>query len=160
VHEVYEAIVMRLRTRGVSFTIHEHPPSHTVADAGERLPFPVERLLKTIAFKTKAGGYLLAAVRGPDRIDYRKLAAASGTKRADVVRLTPAEVAEVFGVEVGSVSPIVPDREGVKVFFDRQVPMDETVFCGIGRADRTLEIQLMDLVQITQGHILSLVDSR
>jgi len=156
VHETYEAIVTFLTARSVTFTIHEHTPSYTVADAGERLPFPVERLLKAIAFRIKAGGYILAAVRGPDRVDYRKLAAASGTKRADVVRLTPEEVAAVFGVEVGSVSPI-PLQEGVVVFFDTQVPTDETVFCGIGRADRTLEIRLADLVQITHGQVLPLI---
>jgi Cys-tRNA(Pro)/Cys-tRNA(Cys) deacylase len=147
-YEVYEAIVKLLAVRGFPFTIHEHLPSYTVADAGERLPFPAERLLKTIAFKIKAGGYILAAVRGPDRIDYRKLATASGRKRADVVRLSPEEVIEVFGVEVGSVSPI-DLRGGAAVFFDAQVPTQETVFCGLGRADRTLEIHLMDLVQIT-----------
>jgi Cys-tRNA(Pro)/Cys-tRNA(Cys) deacylase len=157
--EVYDAIVKLLTVRGVPFTIHEHLPSHTVADAGERLPFPAERLLKTIAFKIKTGGYILAGVRGPDRIDYRKLASASGTKRADVVRLSPEEVLEVYGVEVGSVSPI--DLQGsAAVFFDAQVPTQETVFCGIGRADRTLEIQFMDLVQITRGHVLPLIDER
>jgi hypothetical protein len=31
------------------------------------------------------------------------------------------------------------------------------VFCGIGRPDRTLEIHLMDLVQITRGQLLPLV---
>jgi len=157
VDETYEAIVRFLTARGVPFTIHEHTPSYTVADAGERLPFPAERLLKAIAFKIKAGGYVLAAVRGPDRIDYRKLAAACGTKRADIVRLTPEEVSDVFGVEVGSVSPI-PLQEGVQVFFDSQVPMHETVFCGIGRADRTLEIHLTDLVQLTLGSILPLIN--
>src|SRR5512146_645908 len=141
----YEAIVTLLTTQEVPFTIHEHAPSYTVADAKERLLFPLERLLKTIAFKVKAGGTILAAVRGPDRIDYRKLAAACRTKRADVVRLTPEEVTEAFGVEVGSVGPISL-QEGVVVFFDAHVPTKETVFCGIGRADRTLEIQLMDLV--------------
>ena len=70
-HEVYEAIVKFLMASDVPFTIHEHNPSYTVADAGERLPFPAERLLKTIAFKTKVGGYILAGVRGPDRVDYR-----------------------------------------------------------------------------------------
>jgi prolyl-tRNA editing enzyme YbaK/EbsC (Cys-tRNA(Pro) deacylase) len=77
-YKMYEATVELLTSQDVPFTIHEHPPSHTVADAEERLPFPVERLLKAIAFKLKAGGYILAATRGPDRIDYRKLAAASG----------------------------------------------------------------------------------
>jgi len=156
VYEPYEAIVTLLTTHSVPFTIHEHAPSYTVADAEERSLFPLERLLKTIAFKIKAGGNILAAVRGPDRIDYPKLATAVGTKRADVVRLTPEEVAAVFGVEVGSVGPI-PLQEGVKVFFDTQVPTDKTVFCGIGRADRTLEIQLADLVQITHGQVLPLI---
>jgi Cys-tRNA(Pro)/Cys-tRNA(Cys) deacylase len=119
------------------------------------LLFPLERLLKTVAFKVKARGYVLAAVRGPDHIDYRKLAAACGTKRTHVLRLTPVEVAEVFEVEVGSVSPIAsPER--VEVFFDNRVPTQETVFCGIGRPDRTLEIDLMDLVQITHGRTVEL----
>lgn len=156
-YETYEAIVMLLTTRGVPFTIHEHVVSRTVADAEEHLLFPLERLLKTIAFKIKDGDWVLAAVRGPDRVDYRKLAAASGTKRTNIMRLTPEEVANAFGVEVGSVSPIVL-QEGVQIFFDSQVSTDETVFCGIGRADRTLEIQLMDLVQITQGRVLPLTN--
>lgn len=155
-YETYEAIVLLLTARGVPFTIHEHAPSHTVADAKKRSLFPLERLLKTIAFKVKAGGYILAAVRGPDRIDYRKLAAATGAKRTDIMRLTPEEVAEVFGVEVGSVSPISLQGD-TKVFFDTQVSAQETVFCGIGRPDRTLEIQLADLAEITQGYILPLI---
>ena len=153
---VYEAIVALLTARGISFTIHEHVPTQTFAEAMERLTFPAERLLKTIAFKTKIGSHILAAVRGQDRIDYRKLAAASGTRRTEIFRLTPEEVADVFGVEVGSVNPLAL-QEGVTVFFDTQVPVNETVFCGIGRPDRTLEIRLMDLVQITQGQILPLI---
>ncbi len=155
-YKKYETIVALLTAQGIPFTIHEHAPSHTVADAKERSLFPLERLVKTIAFKVKAGGYILATVRGLDRIDYRKLATACGTKRADVVRLTPEEVARVFGVEVGSVSPISL-QEGVAVFFDTHITTLETVFTGVGRADRTLEIHLSDLVQIMQGHILPLI---
>jgi Cys-tRNA(Pro)/Cys-tRNA(Cys) deacylase len=158
VYERYEAIVTLLTTRGVPCTIHEHIPSYTVADAEAHLLFPLERLLKTVAFKIKAGGYILAAVRGPDRIDYRKLATACGTKRTEVFRLTPEEVVNAFGVEVGTVGPI-PLQGGVQVFFDIKVPTHETVFCGIGRADRTLEIRLTDLVQITQGQILPLTSA-
>jgi Cys-tRNA(Pro)/Cys-tRNA(Cys) deacylase len=156
-YERYEAIVTLLTTRGLPFTIHEHLPSFTVADAEAHLLFPLERLLKTIAFRTRSGGYMLAAVRGPDRIDYRKLALACGAKRTDVFRLTPEEVVNAFGVEVGSVSPILL-QEGIQVFFDTKVPTHVTVFCGIGRPDRTLEIHLMDLVQITEGQILPLTN--
>lgn len=155
-YEKYEAIVTLLTAQSVHFTIHEHIPLYTVADAQEHLLFPLERLLKTVAFKVKARGYVLAAVRGPDRIDYRKLAAACRTKRTDVIRLTPEEVTSVFEVKVGSVSPIAL-KESAEVFFDTRVPTHETVFCGIGRPDRTLEMDLMDLVQITRGQIVPLV---
>jgi Cys-tRNA(Pro)/Cys-tRNA(Cys) deacylase len=155
VYEIYDSIIQLLTERRVPFTIHEHTPSYTVADAETHLLFPLERLLKTIAFRTRSGGYILAAVRGPDRIDYRRLAAACGMKRTDVFRLSPEEVVLVFGVEVGSVSPILL-QDGVRVFFDGGVPTDETVFCGIGRPDRTLEMRLTDLVQVTQGQILPL----
>ena len=154
-YETYEAILQLLTAGNVPFTIHEHIPSYTFADAEAHLDFPLERLLKTIAFRIRSGGLILAAVRGPDRIDYRKLAAACETKRTEIFRLTPEEVVRTFNVEVGSVSPLLL-REGVRLFFDTKVSTHETVYCGIGRPDRTLEIQLADLVNITQGKILSL----
>jgi Cys-tRNA(Pro)/Cys-tRNA(Cys) deacylase len=158
-YETYEAIIQLLTAHGIAFTIHEHIPSYTVADAEAHLFFPLERLLKTIAFRVRSGGFILAAVRGPDRIDYRKLAAACGTKRTDVFRLSPEEVASIFNVEIGSVSPLLV-QDGVRILFDTNVPTDETVFCGMGRPDRTLEIQLADLLGITKGQIMPLTGDR
>jgi Cys-tRNA(Pro)/Cys-tRNA(Cys) deacylase len=157
--EAYEAAVALLTFHSVPFTVHEHIASRTVADAKKRLPFPSERFLKTIAFIVKDGPFVLAALRGMDGIDYRRLATASGAKRADIVRLSPEEVTEAFGVEVGSVGPLVLSREG-EVLFDVLVPMAETVFCGIGRADRTLEILLADLVRITRGRVVPLASEQ
>lgn len=154
-YETHEAILQLLTASRVPFTIHEHAPSFTVADAEAYLDFPLERLLKTIAFRIRSDGHVLAAVRGLDRIDYRKLAAACGIKRTNIFRLTPEEVVQTFHVEVGSVSPIFL-HDGIQTIFDSNVPTHETVFCGIGRPDRTLEIQLMDLVHITQGQIAPL----
>jgi hypothetical protein len=51
-------------------------------------------------------------------------------------------------------------HDGVRILFDTRVPTQETVFCGIGRPDRTLEIQLADLVQITQGQIVPLTSDK
>ena len=149
-YETYEAILQLLTASNIPFTIHEHIPSYTFADAEAYLDFPLERLLKTIAFRIRSGGNILAAVRGPDRIDYRKLAAACGAKRTDVFRLTPEEVSNALHVEVGSVSPILI-QDGIRILFDTKVPTRETVFCGIGRPDRTLEIQLADLIHINSG---------
>jgi Cys-tRNA(Pro)/Cys-tRNA(Cys) deacylase len=130
-YEAYAAAVAMLTDHSVPFTVHGHIASRTVADAMERLPFPSERFLKTIAFKVKDGHFVLAAPRGMDRIDYRRPATASGAKRADVVRLSLEEMTEAFGVEVGSVGPLVLSREG-EVPFDVLVPMAVWITRGRG----------------------------
>jgi len=152
----YDTALTLLTNSALPYNLHEHVVSQTVADAREKLNFPLERLLKTIAFKDKAGHYYLVAVRGPDQIDYRKLADATGVKRAELAQIQSAEITEVFGVEVGSVGPL-PAQTGAIVFFDSSVTTNETVFCGIGRPDRTLEIQLADLLTLTNGKVAPLV---
>jgi Cys-tRNA(Pro)/Cys-tRNA(Cys) deacylase len=144
--------VDKLSQSGAHFTIHEHVDSRTFADALEKLSFPQERLLKTVAFRLKSGGVVLVALRGEDRVDYRNLAAAFGVKRDQVNRLTPEEVLQTLGVEAGSVGPLTT-IENVQVIIDSNVSRSETLFCGIGRPDRTLEIRLDDLLRVTHGRI-------
>lgn len=66
--DAYAKIVNLLVTGGISYTIHEHAPSVTVHDADANLWFPVERLVKTIAFRVKGDGYVLAGLCGYQHI--------------------------------------------------------------------------------------------
>jgi Cys-tRNA(Pro)/Cys-tRNA(Cys) deacylase len=151
VSSVTERIAERLTSRGVAFTIHEHVVARTVAEALERLPFSPEAYLKTVAFRLKAGGWVLAALRGADRVDYRGLAAALGVGRRDLHQLTPDEVAADLGFPVGGVGP-VPPNEQVRTLFDAlAVEQLDVVYCGAGRADRTLEVGLADLIAACDG---------
>ena len=116
---VYDKIIKRLRASSVPFIIHEHEAIHTVQEALEKTPDWVERLIKTIAFQIKDGPYVLAAVRGQSRIDYRKLAAVMGVNRRDLRSLSPSEVLSHLGVQVGGVSPFPLWKESC-VIFDQQ----------------------------------------
>jgi Cys-tRNA(Pro)/Cys-tRNA(Cys) deacylase len=148
---VAEQIAARLASRGVPFTIHEHVVARTVADALERLPFSPDAYLKTVAFRLKAGGWVLVALRGADRVDYRSLAAALGVGRRDLHQLTPDEVAADLGYPVGGVGP-VPTNDQTRAIFDaRAVAELETVYCGAGRPDLTLEVKLTDLIGACDG---------
>src|SRR5579859_1894850 len=77
-------IISLLNERGVHFRVYAHPVAATVAAAAAHLPFPPEQFLKTVAFLAGDTDWILAALRGGDRIDYRKLAAAVGVRRADL----------------------------------------------------------------------------
>ena len=146
-----ERIVEHLTRRGVPFAIHEHVVARTVADALERLPFSPDAYLKTVAFRLKAGGWVLAALRGADRVDYRGLAAALGVGRRDLHQMTPDEVADDLGYPLGGVGPVPTNPQTRTVFDALAVQELDTVYCGAGRPDRTLEARISDLIAACDG---------
>ena len=146
-----ERVVEHLTARGAPFTIHEHVEARTVADALERLPFAPDAYLKTVAFRLKAGGWVLAALRGADRVDYRGLAAALGVSRRDLHQMTPDEVAADLGYPLGGVGPVPTNAQTRTVFDALAVQELDTVFCGAGRPDRTLEARIADLIAACDG---------
>jgi len=146
-----ERVVAHLTGRGVPYTIHEHVEARTVADALERLPFSPDAYLKTVAFRMKAGGWVLAALRGMDRVDYRGLATALGVGRRDLHQMTPDEVAADLGYPLGGVGPVPTSSQTRTVFDALAVDQLDTVYCGAGRPDRTLEARIVDLIAACDG---------
>ena len=150
---VEERIVELLTARGVRFRVHEHPDSRTVEEAKARLPFPLEQLLKTVVFRVKNGPWLLVACKGQDRVDYRKLAEAAGVRRADIVQPAPEEVKASLGYVVGGVAPFPPNAETRTLVDAVAAATMGTVYCGIGRTDRTLEISIADVIVVSGAFI-------
>jgi Cys-tRNA(Pro)/Cys-tRNA(Cys) deacylase len=152
----YEHILGILDQNKVCYKIHKHAPSVTFQDAKDYLDFPLDRLLKTIAFHVKNGPWVLAVVQGADKVDYKKLAAHLGTSRDKLVRLAPEEVVSELGYPIGAVGPF-PTQTGTKVVFDGSTLVLRNVFCGVGRNDRTLEIDIYELVAISGGSTAPIV---
>jgi Cys-tRNA(Pro)/Cys-tRNA(Cys) deacylase len=149
----FQFLIDTVERSGVPFVLHEHEATRTVDDAARNLSFEVARIVKTVAFRTRGGGIVLAALRGIRRVDYARLAALAGVKRRELAALSPQEVRDLLGVEPGSVSP-VPLREGAAVFIDDDVfTILPTLYCGIGRSDRTLEIAPAELLRLTEGQV-------
>jgi Cys-tRNA(Pro)/Cys-tRNA(Cys) deacylase len=155
----HTAIVRLLQHSGVPFTIHTHEVARTVADAEARLPFPKEQFLKTVVFRLKTGGWILVALQGQDQVDYRRLAAALGVKRGDLIRPPPEEIEAALGYQIGGVGPI-PLGPDTGVLFDEAALQMATVYCGAGRNDRTLEIGLADLIRAVAGQVAPLARER
>ena len=109
----FEQLLEIVEQSGVPFTLHEHAPARTMADAEKDLSFDIGRIVKTVAFRIRDGRLVLAALRGTGRVDYPRLAALVGVNRRDLSPLSPEEVRELLGVEPGSVSPLM-QPEGAK----------------------------------------------
>ena len=147
----FDYLVEILERSGVPFVLHRHAPTRTMKDAQRNLSFEMARIVKTVAFRLRDGRLALAALSGVRRVDYPRLAALIGVNRRDLSPLSPEEVHDLLGVEPGSVSPLLAGK-GLSVFIDDEVlSILPTVYCGIGRSDRTLEIAAADLVGLRAG---------
>jgi Cys-tRNA(Pro)/Cys-tRNA(Cys) deacylase len=152
---LHDQIVTTLANSGVAYRIHEHAPSVTIEDADTHLDFPVDQLLKTIAFRAKNRGWVLGALCGYAQIDYKRLSAAVGVSRDKLVRLSPQEVESELGYQLGGVAPFAPNAQ-TQVLIDAGALGWQTVYCGTGRNDRTLEIAPRLLVQVTGAQVAPL----
>lgn len=153
--EAVDALLAALDADGAPYALHEHAPSVTIANADAYLEFPVERLLKTIAFRVKDRGWLLAGLLGYGQLDYKRLSAALGVSRDKIVRLEAHEVEEQLGYPLGGVAPLAPNA-ATRVLMDTGVRRWGTIFCGSGRPDRTLEIAPETLARFARAEFAPL----
>ena len=150
----FERILALVAGSGVTFTLHTHQATRTMAEAEENLDFDTGRIVKTIAFASRDGGLILAALRGTRRVSYPALAGLFDLKRRDIAALSPEEVVARLGVAPGSVSPLVPCPADTALVIDADVlTIAPTLYCGTGRPDRTLELAPANLVRIAGGRV-------
>jgi prolyl-tRNA editing enzyme YbaK/EbsC (Cys-tRNA(Pro) deacylase) len=147
-----EAMEALLQREGIPYTVHEHAPIHTLADIEANLPFPPERMLKTIAFEA-GERWVLVALHAYSSIDYGAVARALGIKRSELRPADPDRLNAALGFERGGVSPLAPDAT---VIFDSDAVSLGTVVCGAARNDRTLEVDIDALIRLSGGSLASI----
>ena len=140
-----------LEAAGIAYRTHAHAPLVSFEDAKVVLPFDPGSMVKGLVFRTPSGTFAIVALRGADRADYKKIADALGVRRADLRAADPADVEAELGMQLGGIVPL-PINEAV-VLIDQSVTTLDTIFCGSGRNDVTLELKAQDLVRIASGRV-------
>ncbi|MDN3060082.1 aminoacyl-tRNA deacylase [Streptomyces hygroscopicus] len=135
-----------LRKSGVPFTVLDHVPIVGQEDAETKLGLSTEQLLKTMVFRTADDGFVLAALPVTGRVNYGRLARAAGVSRSKLRQAEPGELS-LLGMEPGGASPVC-DLPDVVIVFDASVTRMGIVYCGSGRADRTVVIEAARLIEL------------
>ncbi|BBO70076.1 hypothetical protein DSCA_40060 [Desulfosarcina alkanivorans] len=149
---VYPTVIEMLEQSGAAFHIHDHVPVTTMDEATAKVPHLTHDLIKTVVFRIRHADWILAAVKGGDRIHYKKLAAALAVKRTDLRSIAPDQVESGLGFEVGGVGPF-PVRSDIRIVFDEALRHAGTVFCGSGKNTQTVEIKMADLMALSGGRV-------
>lgn len=141
----YETVMSMLENSGLPFTLHHHPRVCTIDDAERLVPHLTHNLLKTVVFKIKDSHWILAAVNGHDRIDYKQLARAFGVNRKLIRTVSPDAVEDQLGFEIGGTGPF-PVLDSVKIIMDQSLEDLCPIFCGSGKNTETIEMDIADLI--------------
>jgi len=97
-------------------------------------------IVKTLIVRT-TDDFIALAVRGKDRVDFKKVRRLFGNK-SELAK--PVEVKKVIGVPIGAVCPILIE---VPLYFDRKVMDLKHVNMGSGDLTKGLEMEFEDLLK-------------
>ena len=114
--------------------------SATVELAARALGCEMARIAKTLSFR-KDEGCMLVVCAGDARIDNSKYKK-KFEKKANM--LTPDEVCEMVGHDVGGVCPFGV-KEGVEIFLDESLKRFDTVFPACGSSNSAIELTIAEL---------------
>ena len=115
--------------------------SATVELAAKALNCEPERIAKTLAFKVNEEPILIVTA-GDVKIDNKKYKKRFGTKAK---MLSPEEVVELIGYEVGGVCPFGISE--VAVYLDESLKRFKTVFPACGSSNSAIELSISELEQ-------------
>jgi Cys-tRNA(Pro)/Cys-tRNA(Cys) deacylase len=147
------ALLARL---GIRYAVHlyEHDPRQGSygLEASEALGVPPERVFKTLVADVD-GAATVGVVPVTSQLDLKRLAAASGGKRAVMAEVSAAERAT--GYVAGGISPL-GQRRRLPVVIDSTALGFETIFCSGGRRGLEIELAPGDLVRAANASVASI----
>ena len=137
----FELVKNYLTERGYGDRAQEFTVSSaTVELAAAALGCEGARIAKTLSFKTPEGVVLIVAA-GDAKVDNHKYKEQFGAKAK---MLSPDEVAELVGHDVGGVCPF-GIKDGVKVYLDESLKRFPEVFPACGSASSAVKLTIPEL---------------
>ncbi len=133
--------------------IHEKPVTSFEQAASDRNQRP-EQIVRSILFQIRPEEFLMVLMAGPAQIDWRKLRQL--VKRSRIRMATEAEVLEMTGYRVGTVSPFGL-KNRIKVLIDASVLREEEISIGSGVRNMAIILKTEDLRRaLGEAEIVSL----
>lgn len=148
----YEKVIEQLEKPNIKYTVHTHEEIPTVNVAKEKVDFNIKKCFKTLAFKYEEK-FLFVSLLAEDKLKYSKLCSNFKIKRSGLNKANSKELEEKYGYESGGIAPISISKD-IIVIFDKKINNQDTIFCGSGRRDKTLEIKANDITNMERVILL------
>lgn len=150
-----EKILEKFRVNKIYYRLNENLEVISIKDVNEKLGLDKNKCIKTLVFNIKGEIYIIA-IRGIDKLDYKKLAIVLSVKREYIKMADKYIIEEVLGYEIGGIAPF-SENENIKIIYDKNILKIDNMYCGAGSNLKTLEICCEDLIKYIKPKIVDIV---
>ncbi|MFO0814454.1 MAG: Cys-tRNA(Pro) deacylase [Gemmatales bacterium] len=135
---------------------YEHDPSNSDfgSEAASKLAVDPHYMFKTLVVRSDTGQLAMVLVSVADKVDLKKLAAALGTRKADLA--DPGLAEKTTGYVVGGISPL-GGRKRLPVYVDTSLISLDTVYISAGKRGLQLKLSAVALVTLLEATVAPLV---
>lgn len=138
--------------------VRELPADTSTAEAAaQAVNAPQGSIVKSLIFLAD-GVPLLVLVAGDQRADTKRLRLSLGLSKRRLRIAQPDEVLDLTGFEVGGVPPL-GHTSPLRTLIDRTLSRFDTVWAAAGSAHAVFPIAYDQLVSVTQGEVMDLVEA-
>jgi Cys-tRNA(Pro)/Cys-tRNA(Cys) deacylase len=121
-----------LDSLGIAYTLQEYevdPDDLAATTVARKIGLPPEQVFKTLVCATSQKSHLFAVIPGDAELDFKKLAAAAGVRKAEMVALK--EVQPLTGYIRGGVT-VFGARKAFSVFVDETAELFDVISVSAG----------------------------
>lgn len=146
-------VVRLLESSAVSYRLLPHKePVYTVEAAATQRGVVQEEMVKSILLRDKDRNYVMACVKGDDRLDPKAVRAFLDGAWKRLSFASAEEILELTGFVKGAVAPLcLPEH--VPVIFDEAISRCEKVNISSGDPMAGLELDPADLIELAGGKL-------
>ncbi|HZL25243.1 MAG TPA: Cys-tRNA(Pro) deacylase [Acidobacteriaceae bacterium] len=129
------------------------PDDLTALSVARKINLPAEQVFKTLVTVTNDGEHLFAVIPGNAELDLKKLAAAAGTRKAELAALK--EVEPLTGYIRGGVT-VLAARKPFRAFADETIELHDIISVSAGLRGLQLILTPADYLRATAATLADL----
>ncbi len=145
-----------LDSLGIAYELREyivHPEEFSAIVVAEKIGFPPEQVFKTLLCATSEHEHVFAIIPGPEELDFKKLARACGTRKAEMVSLK--EVEPLTGYVRGGVT-IFGARKEFPAYVDETMELFDVISVSAGTRGTQILLAPADYLRAANATVADL----
>jgi Cys-tRNA(Pro)/Cys-tRNA(Cys) deacylase len=141
---------------GIAYSLREYevdPEDLTATTVARKIGLPAEQVFKTLLTTDSAGDYFFAVIPGDAELDFKKLARATGVRKAEMVSLK--EVQPLTGYIRGGVT-VFGAKKAYPVFADETIELFDEISVSAGVRGTQLILAPADYLRAAEATVADL----